>query len=75
LNLSDYASFLRAPGADDEWRSNERYSLIQRIAEAAPQDELMPNRLLDAGLKDFERGRILRAAGGQDAFGNAKDGK
>jgi hypothetical protein len=29
----------------------------------------MPNRLLDAGLKDFERGRILRAAGGQDAFG------
>jgi hypothetical protein len=48
---------------------------MQRIVEAEPQDELKQNRLLEAGLKDFERGRILRAAGGQDAIGNAKGGK
>jgi hypothetical protein len=33
-----------------------------------PQDELKPNHLLEAVLKDFERGRILRAAGVQDVW-------
>lgn len=40
-----------------------------------PQYELMMNLLLEAALKDFERGRILCAAGGQDAFGIAKMGR
>jgi hypothetical protein len=33
------------------------------------------NRLLEAELKDFERGRILCAVGDQDAFGMAKEGR